>query len=56
MNKDFSHIFEHDYPGFDNFCKEVLLPMFGDRIELMSRSEDFIATTGKNDRLMPQTF
>lgn len=50
MNKDFSHIFEHDYPGFDNFCKEVLLPMFGDRIELMSRSEDFIATTGKNEQ------
>lgn len=50
MNKDFSHIFEHDYPGFDNFCQEVLLPMFGDRIELMSRSEDFIATTGKNEQ------
>lgn len=50
MNKDFSHIFEHDYPGFDNFCKEVLLPMFGDRIEFMSRSEDFIATTGKNEQ------
>ena len=50
MNKDFSHIFEHDYPGFDNFCHEVLLPMFGDRIELMSRSEDFIATTGKNEQ------
>lgn len=48
MNKDFSHIFEHDYPGFDNFCQEVLQPMFGDRIELMSRSEDFIATTRKN--------
>ena len=50
MNKDFSHIFEHDYPGFDNFCHEVLKPMFGDRIELMSRSEDFIATTGKNEQ------
>ena len=50
MNKDFSHIFEHDYPGFDNFCQEVLLPMFGDRIEFMSRSEDFIATTGKNEQ------
>lgn len=50
MNKDFSHIFEHDYPGFDNFCKEVLQPMFGDRIEFMSRSEDFIATTGKNEQ------
>ncbi len=50
MNKDFSHIFEHDYPGFDSFCQEVLLPMFGDRIELMSRSEDFIATTGKNEQ------
>lgn len=50
MNKDFSHIFEHGYPGFDNFCHEVLLPMFGDRIELMSRSEDFIATTGKNEQ------
>lgn len=50
MKKDFSHIFEHDYPGFDNFCQEVLLPMFGDRIEFMSRSEDFIATTGKNEQ------
>ena len=50
MKKDFSHIFEHDYPGFDNFCQEVLQPMFGDRIELMSRSEDFIATTGKNEQ------
>lgn len=50
MKKDFSHIFEHDYPGFDNFCHEVLKPMFGDRIELMSRSEDFIATTGKNEQ------
>lgn len=50
MNKDFSHIFEHDYPGFDNFCHEVLKPMFGDRIEFMSRSEDFIATTGKNEQ------
>lgn len=50
MKKDFSHIFEHDYPGFDNFCQEVLQPMFGDRIEFMSRSEDFIATTGKNEQ------
>lgn len=50
MKKDFSHIFEHDYPGFDNFCQEVLQPMFGDRIELMSQSEDFIATTGKNEQ------
>lgn len=50
MKKDFSHIFEHDYPGFDSFCQEVLQPMFGDRIELMSRSEDFIATTGKNEQ------
>lgn len=50
MKKDFSHIFEHDYPGFDNFCHEVLKPMFGDRIEFMSRSEDFIATTGKNEQ------
>ena len=28
----------------------VLQPMFGDRIEFMSRSEDFIATTGKNEQ------
>lgn len=32
MKKDFSHIFEHDYQGFDNFCQEVLQPMFGNRI------------------------
>lgn len=29
MKKDFSHIFGHDYQGFDNFCQEVLQPMFG---------------------------
>ena len=50
MKKDFSHIFEHDYPGFDDFCQEVFRPMFGDRIKLMPRSEDFIATTGKNEQ------
>lgn len=50
MKKDFSHIFEHDYQGFDNFCQEVLQPMFGNRIELMSCSEDFIATTGKKEQ------
>lgn len=50
MKKDFSHIFEHDYQGFDNFCQEVLQPMFGNRIELMSCSEDFIATTGRYEQ------